>query len=81
MAGELLNELETICTQGAIEEWRKDRAFEGCLPYKVVGNREWNCAHFAEEGMPFSQSAVPSYPNKTFRRSHSNKINTLVMLI
>ena len=30
-------------------------------PYKVVGNREWNCgAHFAEEGLPFSQSAVPS---------------------
>ena len=28
-------------------------------PYKVVGNREWNCgAHFAEEGMPFSESAV-----------------------
>ena len=28
------------------------------VPYKVVGNREWNCVHFAEEGMPFSQSAV-----------------------
>ena len=40
---------------------KRSRAFEGCLPYKVVGNREWNCgAYFAEEGMPFSQSAISS---------------------
>ena len=35
--------------------------------YIVVGNREWNCgAHFAEEGMPFSESAVQriAFPTK-----------------
>ena len=53
MAGELLNELETICTQGAIEESGEkiERLKAACHTKLSETNLEWNCgAHFAEEG-------------------------------
>ena len=61
MADELLNEMQIICTQGAIEESGEkiERLKAAC--HTKLPETERNCdAHFAEKGMPFSQSAVPS---------------------
>ena len=76
MAGELLNELQTICTQGAIEEsgekikrlkaacHTKFSETEGGTAVRILPRR---LCHLVNLQLPVSL-------NKTFRGSHSNKI-------
>ena len=62
MAGELLNELQTICTQGAIEEsGEKIEHLKASCHTKLSETESGTAVRISPRSvMPFSQSAVPS---------------------